>query len=81
MPQQDEGRKPETMGRRLAAQRALLGLSQLEAATRAGVSQPYVSQLENDDAVSPPLSTIAKLADVYGVSIDYLVKGRSDAAA
>jgi transcriptional regulator with XRE-family HTH domain len=68
-------RKPETMGRRLASRRALLGLSQTEAAEKAGFSQAYLSQLEADKAVSPPLNTITKLAELYGVSIDYLVNG------
>ena len=71
--------KPATMGRRLAAHRALLDLSQTEAAERAGITQAYLSQLENDKAISPPLNTIAKLAEVYGVSIDYLVSGQAAA--
>lgn len=71
------GRKQETMGRRLAAARALKGMSQLEAAQAAGFSQPYLSLIENDNAVSPPLNTIAKLAEVYGVTLDYLVKGEA----
>ncbi len=63
------------MGRRLAAARALLGLSQQEAAEKAGFTQPYLSLLENDNAISPPLNTVARLAEVYGVTLDYLVKG------
>lgn len=63
------------MGRRLAAARALLGLSQDEAAALAGTTQAYLSLLENDKALAPPLNTIAKLAECYGVSIDHLVKG------
>jgi HTH-type transcriptional regulator, competence development regulator len=73
-------RKPETFGRRLAAARVILGLSQSEAAEKAGVSQAYLSQLENDKAVSGSINTVAKLAEVYGVTIDYLVNG-SDVAA
>lgn len=70
-------RKQETMGRRLAAARALRGLSQTEAAEKAGFAQPYLSLLENDQAKSPPLNTIAKLASLYEVSIDYLVGGNA----
>lgn len=72
-----KGKQGTTMGRRLASRRALLGLSQTEAAEKAGFTQAYLSQLENDKAVAPPLHTIAKLADVYGVSIDYLVNGEA----
>ena len=70
-------RKPETFGRRLAAARVILGLSQAEAAERAGFTQAYLSQLENDKSSSAPVNTVAKLAEVYGVSIDYLVNGEA----
>lgn len=65
------------MGRRLAAARALKGLSQTEASGLAGFAQPYLSELENDKAERPPLDTVARLAEVYGVSIDYLVRGEA----
>lgn len=71
----DIERKPETMGRRLAAQRALRGISQTEAASKVGVAQAYLSQLENDKSAAPPVNTVARLAEFYGVSIDYLVNG------
>lgn len=77
MAQMETERKPETMGRRLAAARALRGLSQSEAAEMAGFAQPYLSRLEADKAISPPLNTVAKLAEIYGVSIDYLVGGEA----
>ncbi len=69
------------MGRRLASARALRGLSQEEAATSAGFAQSYLSRLENDNAPSPPLKNIAMLAELYGVSIDYLVRGETPQAA
>ena len=75
MAQERMERKRETMGRRLAAARALCGLSQAEAAERAGFAQPYLSLLENDKAASPSLNAVSKLAGIYGVSIDYLVRG------
>lgn len=68
-------RKPETLGRRLASQRALLGMTQLEVAEKLGVSQATISYFETDQSDSPPINTIAKLAEIYGVTIDYLVKG------
>jgi transcriptional regulator with XRE-family HTH domain len=75
----DSDRKPETFGRRLAASRVLLDLSQSEAAEKAGVTQAYLSQLESADDIVGSLTTVAKLADVYGVSLDYLVRGEAAA--
>src|SRR5690349_16300457 len=67
-----------TMGRRLASLRALRGWTQTEAAQQAGISQGYLSALENDDGTErTPLSTIQRLADLYEVSLDYLVRGIS----
>jgi transcriptional regulator with XRE-family HTH domain len=63
------------MGRRLASARVRIGLSQEEAASQAETTQAYLSLLENDKAPAPRLTTVAKLADAYGVSIDFLVKG------
>lgn len=73
-------RSGETMGRRLASLRALKGWTQEEAAGKAGTSQAYISQLENDGAVRPPLDTIEKLATLYDASLDYLVRGDATAA-
>ncbi len=67
------------MGRRLAAARALCGLTQTEAAAQAGFAQAYLSLMENDKAASPSLNSVAKLAEIYGVTIDYLVNGDSAA--
>jgi transcriptional regulator with XRE-family HTH domain len=68
-------RKRETIGRRIAAARALKGLSQTQAAELAGFTQPYLSLLENDKAPAPSLHAVSKLADVLEISLDYLVKG------
>jgi transcriptional regulator with XRE-family HTH domain len=68
-------RKRETVGRRLAAARALRGLSQSEAAKAIGHTQTHISKLENDRCERASIVTIAKLASIYGVSIDYLVNG------
>lgn len=78
MTQKTVERKSETtMGRRLASQRALRGWSQEEAAAQAGLRQAYLSLLENDKAPSPPLGTVSRLAQLYGVTLDYLVKGEA----
>lgn len=68
-------RKPETLGRRLRASRALCGMTQLEVAYQIGVSQATISYLETDQSESPPVDTIRRLAGLYGVTIDYLVNG------
>lgn len=73
-------RKSETFGRRLAASRVLRDLSQSEAAEKAGVTQAYLSQLESADEIVGSLTTVAKLAGVYGVTLDYLVNGDVAAA-
>lgn len=65
------------MGRRLASLRALRGLTQSEAAERAGISQPALSLLERDIKTSPPLNTVIKLATLYETSLDYLANGRA----
>lgn len=64
------------MGRRLASLRALRGWTQAQAAERAGISQAYLSALENDEGgAKTPLATIEQLANVYGASLDYVVRG------
>jgi transcriptional regulator with XRE-family HTH domain len=68
-----------TMGRRLASLRALRGFTQEQAAERAGLSQSYLSDLENDRSPSTPVQTVARLADVYDSTLDYVVNG-SEAA-
>ena len=75
MTQTKAARKPETLGRRLASQRALHGLTQQEVADKVGTSQAYISVLENDQATAPPITTIQRLAELFGVTIDYLVNG------
>lgn len=75
MPDTESIRKPETLGRRLRASRALCGLTQLEVAEKLGVSQATISYLETDQSDSPPINTIVRLAELYGVSIEYLAKG------
>lgn len=71
----------ETMGRRLAALRALRGWTQTEAAEKAGISQGYLSSIENDDAGRTPVGTVEKLASIYEATLDYVVRGVSSQVA
>lgn len=54
----------EELGRRLAAVRASRGLTQSEAADRAGLGRATVSRAERGD--NPNLLTVVRLLRVYG---------------
>jgi len=60
---------------RLRALRKLMGLTQKDAADRLELGQTTVANYENGTRV-PDLKTISALADLYGVTVDYLL-GRS----
>ena len=64
-------------GTRIAAERERLGLTQAELADKVNVSQKSISKYERGDR-QPNFETITKLANVFGVSIDYLL-GREGA--
>lgn len=55
------------IGARVRAQRRALGWSMRELASRAGVSQPFVSKLESAQIV-PSLATLYALAEALGVT-------------
>ncbi len=59
--------------RRLVERREAAGLTGKEAAALAGVSNSYVSNLENGYATPGAVEFIASLARAYGTSIDYLL--------
>ena len=66
-----------TLGLRVATLRCERGLSQEELAAKARVSTRTIGNIERARAV-PDLVTLIALADLFEVSLDYLV-GRSDA--
>lgn len=70
--------KPETLGRRVASRRVRLGLTQQQVAEKAGISQGFLSSIEND-ADNGRVTTLARIAKVLGVTIDYLVHGEAAA--
>lgn len=65
---------PTTMGERIAALRSRRGLTQKELANRAGLSTPFISDIENDKR-NVSSGALLKIADVLGASLDYLMKG------
>ena len=67
-------------GERLARLRAQAGLSQDDLAERLDVSRQSVSKWENNISV-PDLDKLVKLGEVFGISLDELVKGEALAAA
>jgi transcriptional regulator with XRE-family HTH domain len=65
-------------GAELRRARTAAGLTQEQLSFRAGLSRPYISQLERD-AKSPTLDTLFLLCDALGISAADMV-GRVEAA-
>ena len=68
------------LGTRLKEARKEKGYTQDHVAAIIGVSRPAISSYERN-AVDPPLTILRSLADLYGVSLDYLLdmdKGLDD---
>lgn len=67
-----------TMGQRLLALRTRAGLSQETLAERLGVSRQSISKWETDASI-PDLDRLVRLSEIFGVTLDELVKGTADA--
>lgn len=65
-----------TMGQRLLALRTQAGLSQEALAERLGVSRQSISKWETDASI-PDLDKLVRLGEIFGVTLDELVKGGS----
>ena len=63
---------PETLGARIARLRRDKGLTQVELAERLQVSQPVVSDYEND-VIRLPADVVVQIAKVLGASTDELL--------
>lgn len=63
-----------TLGNRIQKLRKKSGLSQGELAAKIEISYPQMSRYEIKQ-VQPPADILKRMADVFGVSIDYLVNG------
>lgn len=48
------------------------GLTQIALQMQTGIEQALLSKFENDER-TPPTETLVRLADFYGVSIDYIL--------
>lgn len=62
----------ETLGRRIAAHRKRLGLTQDALAEQLGVTAQAVSKWENDQSC-PDINMLPKLAEIFGITIDTLL--------
>ncbi len=62
----------ETLGKRIAAHRKRLGLTQDKLAESLGVTAQAVSKWENDQSC-PDITTLPKLADIFSVTTDALL--------
>lgn len=60
-----------TLGKEIRKARIDAGINQKELASRAALSQKYMSQLERDGA-DPRLSVVIRIARALGVSLDRL---------
>ena len=65
-----------TVGERIRILRKEAGLTQKQLGEKLGVSASMIGQYETNSR-KPKLETLIKIADYFGVSIDYFV-GRSD---
>lgn len=63
------------LGERLRRLREQKKMTQNDVAKYLGITRPAYTQYEND-VRKPDPDTLAKLADLFSVSIDYLVTGR-----
>ena len=62
------------LGKRIQELRKQNGLTQQELAGRVQISHPQIVRYETK-GVQPPADVLARIADVFDVSIDFLVNG------
>ena len=62
------------VGERIRLQREAKGWKQSDLATRVGVSRAAIGYYETGTR-TPPYATLIRIADVFGVSTDYLLRG------
>lgn len=73
MPRTKKPAAPATIGERIRAARLKAGWTQVELAQASGVGQGPISLLESGKVADPFVSTLRKLADALGVTMDSLV--------
>ena len=64
---------PRQLGSTIRKLRERAGLTQDELATKAGISQPYLSQLEAGSVKRPAVQVVHRLAKALGVTIEDLL--------
>jgi transcriptional regulator with XRE-family HTH domain len=69
-----QSKMKESMADRIQLLRKQAGLTQIELASKIGVSKSQFIRYESKD-VQPPANIINKLADVLGTSVDFLISG------
>ena len=68
--------KKYTHGATIAALRKDNGMTQLELAEKMGVTDKAVSKWERDLSC-PDISSLPKLAEIFGISVDELMQGKA----
>lgn len=61
-----------SIGDRFRAQRSKLGVVQAELAPKIGISRAQLANIESDRS-RPSIENFVKAADVFGVSVDFLL--------
>ncbi len=67
-----------SFGSRLRELRTSAGLTQAELAQRLNRSKANISKYEKDD-LEPNLDTLVAISEIFGVSIDFMLKGPAPA--
>lgn len=62
----------ESLGKRIAEERAKLALSQTALAQMVGITQEHLSRIENGRYM-PRVDIVKKMADVFGCKVDDLL--------
>ena len=68
----------ETLGERIRRVRLRYGMSQAELARRIKISGNSLNKIEAGETPDPRASRIKAIADVLGVTTDYLLRGEDD---
>lgn len=69
--------EPQSLGVRIAQLRKDRGMTQAELAERLGVSQPVVSDYEND-VIRLPADVVVQFAEIFAVSADEILGLKSE---
>jgi len=69
-----------TLGKRIQELRKEAGLTQQELAKKINISHPQIVRYEIKN-VQPPADVLKRIADVFGVSIDFVVNGDTNEKA